>query len=46
MYITIGENEIAYNNEFRLFITTKLSNPHYMPDFLIKVTVLIIAYSD
>jgi dynein heavy chain len=30
--IKIGDNIIPYHRDFRLFITTKLANPHYAPE--------------
>ena len=38
--IKIGENWIPYNNDFLFFITTKLPNPHYLPEICIKVTLI------
>ena len=35
-----GEKPIQYNPTFRLFITTKLGNPHYLPELSIKVTLI------
>uniref|UniRef100_A0A1B0AJM8 Uncharacterized protein n=1 Tax=Glossina pallidipes TaxID=7398 RepID=A0A1B0AJM8_GLOPL len=31
---------IEYNNSFRFYMTTKLRNPHYLPDVAVKVTLL------
>ena len=36
----IGDNTIAYNDLFRFFMTTKLSNPHYSPEVQVKVSLL------
>lgn len=30
---------ITYNDQFRLFMTTKLSNPHYAPEISTKTTL-------
>lgn len=38
--LKIGENWVPYNNEFKLFITTKLANPHYLPEICIKVCII------
>lgn len=38
--IKIGDNTVPYNNQFRLYITTKLSNPHYAPEVVIKVLIV------
>lgn len=36
----IGDNTIPYNDTFRFFMTTKLSNPHYAPEVSVKVSLL------
>jgi dynein heavy chain, axonemal len=36
----IGDNVIPYNDTFRFFMTTKLSNPHYAPEVQVKVSLL------
>lgn len=38
--IRIGDKELDYSPEFRLYITTKLSNPHYTPEISTKATVV------
>ncbi|KAG4091689.1 dynein heavy chain and region D6 of dynein motor-domain-containing protein [Neocallimastix lanati (nom. inval.)] len=38
--IKIGDDIVEYSNDFRLYITTKLRNPHYKPEIFTKVTVL------
>ena len=38
--IKIGDTVIGYNNNFRFFMTTKLSNPHYSPEIQVKVSLL------
>ena len=38
--ILIGETEIEYNSNFRLYMTTPLANPHFLPEVCIKVTVI------
>jgi len=40
MYIALGNNVIEYNPKFRLYITSKLRNPHYLPEIFNKVTVI------
>jgi dynein axonemal heavy chain len=39
-HIKIGENAVPYNDSFKLFMTTKLPNPHYSPELQVKVTLL------
>uniref|UniRef100_A0A8C2TNL6 Dynein axonemal heavy chain 12 n=1 Tax=Coturnix japonica TaxID=93934 RepID=A0A8C2TNL6_COTJA len=38
--IRLGEAVIEYSNDFKFFITTKLRNPHYMPELATKVSLL------
>ncbi|KAL6428106.1 hypothetical protein ACFW04_008466 [Cataglyphis niger] len=38
--IKLGDNIVEYNNNFRLYITTKLRNPHYLPEIAVRVTLL------
>ncbi|XP_044001453.1 dynein axonemal heavy chain 7-like [Aphidius gifuensis] len=40
MCIKLGDNVIEFNSEFRFYITTKLQNPHYLPEIAVKVTLL------
>lgn len=39
-YVKIGENIVPYNFDFRLYLTTRLSNPHYTPDIAEKVLIV------
>ncbi len=38
--IKINDKEINFNINFRIFLTTKIANPHHMPDLLIQVTMI------
>merc|ERR1719310_2179889 len=38
--IRLGDSTIEYSDDFRLFITTKLPNPHYPPEICVQVTLL------
>eukprot|EP00964_Phaeocystis_antarctica_P076980 scaffold47683_cov66-Phaeocystis_antarctica.AAC.1 len=40
MSIRLGDSTIEYNKDFRFYVTTKLRNPHYMPEVSVKVTLL------
>ena len=40
MCIRLGDSTIEYNDQFRFYITTKLRNPHYLPEVSVKVTLL------
>jgi dynein heavy chain len=35
--IKLGDNIVEYDPAFRLYITTKLPNPHYLPEVSVKV---------
>ena len=39
-YLRLGENSIEYSKDFRFYITTRLRNPHYLPEISVKVTLL------
>ncbi|XP_050526602.1 dynein axonemal heavy chain 12 isoform X2 [Daktulosphaira vitifoliae] len=39
-YIALGDNVIDYNPKFKLYITSKLRNPHYLPEVFNKVTII------
>ncbi|CAG5136729.1 unnamed protein product, partial [Candidula unifasciata] len=36
----IGDVELEYNKNFRLYLTTSLANPHYLPDIFLQVNVI------
>jgi dynein heavy chain len=38
--IRFGDQEIDFDRNFKLFITTKIPNPNYLPEIFIKVTVI------
>ena len=38
--INFGDNIIEYSPDFRLYVTTKYSNPHYLPELSTKVTLI------
>ncbi|XP_026707995.1 dynein heavy chain 7, axonemal [Athene cunicularia] len=40
MCICLGDSTIEYAPEFRFYVTTKLRNPHYLPETSVKVTLL------
>ena len=40
MTIRLGDSTIEYDKKFRLYITTKLRNPHYPPELCVKVNLL------
>ena len=36
-YIRLGDNVIEYSSDFKFYITTRLRNPHYLPEISVKV---------
>jgi len=40
MLLHLGDSDIPYSDDFKLYITTKLANPHYLPEVCIKVTII------
>ena len=40
LLIRLGDSEVDYDRSFRLYMTTKLANPHYLPEVCIKVTLV------
>jgi dynein heavy chain len=38
--IKLGDATIEYSKDFKFYITTKLPNPHYLPEVAVKVTLL------
>ena len=38
--LKVGDTAVDFNPAFRLYITTKLPNPHYLPEVCIKVTLI------
>ncbi|KAJ3286989.1 Dynein heavy chain 7, axonemal [Borealophlyctis nickersoniae] len=38
--IRLGDSTVEYSPEFKFYITTKLRNPHYLPELSTKVTLL------
>lgn len=35
-----GDKEIDWNKDFKLYITTRMGNPHYTPEVSTKVAVV------
>eukprot|EP00924_Labyrinthula_sp_SR-Ha-C_P002719 maker-scaffold_13-snap-gene-5.1-mRNA-1 protein AED:0.01 eAED:0.01 QI:0/0/0/1/0.66/0.42/7/0/4146 len=38
--IRLGDSDVDYDEAFKFFLTTKLPNPHYLPEICIKVTII------
>lgn len=35
-----GDKAIDYHPDFKMFLTTKLANPHYLPEIFIKTMII------
>ncbi|KAL7754402.1 hypothetical protein RI367_000383 [Sorochytrium milnesiophthora] len=46
LLIRLGDKEVEYNPEFRLFLTTKLGNPHFSPEISAKTTIVNFAVKE
>lgn len=40
LLMRLGDTDVDYDENFRLYITTKLANPHYLPEVCIQVTIV------
>ncbi len=40
MLIRLGDSDVDYDPNFRFYMTTKLPNPHYLPEVCIKVNLI------
>lgn len=40
MFISLGDNVVEYHPAFKLYMTSRLRNPHYLPDVFNKVTIV------
>ncbi|XP_052130991.1 dynein axonemal heavy chain 6 [Frankliniella occidentalis] len=40
LLIRFADSEIDYDPNFRLYMTTKMANPHYLPEICIQVTLV------
>ena len=40
MMLKLGETVLEYNKDFKFYLTTKLRNPHYLPEITVKATLL------
>jgi len=38
--VRLGENEIEWNDQFRIYLVTSLPNPHFLPNTFIKVNLI------
>uniref|UniRef100_A0A8B7WIF1 Dynein heavy chain 6, axonemal n=1 Tax=Castor canadensis TaxID=51338 RepID=A0A8B7WIF1_CASCN len=40
LLIRLGDSDIDYDKNFRFYMTSKMPNPHYLPEVCIKVTII------
>jgi len=40
LLIRLADSDVDYDKDFRFYMTTKMANPHYMPEVCIKVTII------
>ncbi|EEZ99537.1 Dynein heavy chain, cytoplasmic-like Protein [Tribolium castaneum] len=40
LLIRLGDSDVEYDPNFRFYVTTKLANPHYLPEICIQVTIV------
>ncbi|XP_012666455.1 dynein heavy chain 6, axonemal [Otolemur garnettii] len=40
LLIRLGDSDIDYDRSFKFYMTTKMPNPHYLPEVCIKVTII------
>jgi len=38
--IRLGDTDVDYDPNFKFYLTTKMPNPHYLPEVCIKVTII------
>lgn len=46
MVIKLGDREVEYNTNFRFYMATKLSNPHYSPEVASKANIINFAVKE
>ena len=40
LLIRLGDSDIDYDKNFKFYMTSKMANPHYLPELQIKVTLI------
>lgn len=45
-FMKLGDRMVEYNDNFRFYITTKMSNPHYPPEISTKTTLVNFAVKE
>lgn len=44
--VKLGDREIEYHRKFKLYLTTRMSNPHYTPEVSTKVILVNFAVKE
>ena len=44
-YIRLGDHIVEYSKDFKFYITTRLRNPHYLPEVSVKVGMLFYTHN-
>lgn len=44
--IKLGDKEIEYNDDFKLFLVTSLPNPHFSPENCVKICLINFAITE
>jgi len=39
--IKLGDSTLEYSQDFRFYMTTKMRNPHYLPETSVKVHICV-----
>jgi dynein heavy chain len=45
-YLKMGENALIYSNDFYLYMTTKLRNPHFLPEVCTQTVIINFMITD
>ncbi|KAJ1439145.1 dynein heavy chain and region D6 of dynein motor-domain-containing protein [Ochromonadaceae sp. CCMP2298] len=40
IYLKVGDEDVEYDENFRLYLQTKMSNPHYKPEIAAQCTII------
>lgn len=41
--LKLGDNNVEYDPNFRLYVSTKMANPHFPPELCVKASYVILA---
>lgn len=44
--IRLGDSTIEYSQDFKFYMTSKLRNPHYLPETSVKVSLIIGSFNE